>query len=124
MRQVIETYAIVWAVAIIMVLAIAFTSINMHTIQARKIYNDIRAEIQSSNGALVDSSDTLELKKVVRENAYWYECKITRQTPVAHNKADDAETFIYNSIYRIELIYHYAVPLFGAQTYPLAGYAI
>ena len=32
------------------------------------------------------------------------------------------ETWIYNDIYKISLVYTYSVPLFGTQVYPIEGY--
>ena len=68
MRQVIETYALIWFLMIMFLLGTAFTQINMHTSQARKIYNDIRSEVQASNGSIVDTTD--RLYKSTSDNGY------------------------------------------------------
>lgn len=54
MKQVIEIYVGLWVLLFMFLLAVAFTSINLHITQARKIYNDIRAEVQASNGAILN----------------------------------------------------------------------
>ena len=128
MRQVIEAYALILTVALLSILAIAFTSINLNIVQARRIYNDVRAEVQASNGAIVPVSgkytcDESFLKPTFTDtHHYGFTYTITREQLTDHGIADEDETFIYNSIYKINFIYVYSVPIFGAQYYPITGY--
>ena len=39
-----------------LVLCIAFTSINLNVVQARKMYNDIKSQVQASNGINIPAS--------------------------------------------------------------------
>lgn len=133
MKQVIETYAAVWVIMLLFMLALAFTTINMNVIQARKIYNDIVAETQASNGLNVDNSDRLYysstaqtdplLNCTLASDGFQYEYSVIRQSFVDENKTADNETYIYNSLYKVSLKYEYYVPLFGKQVYPITGFA-
>lgn len=132
MRQVIESYALILIIALIAMLAISFTSLNLNIVQARRIYNDIRAEVQASNGAIVPSSNnvlTSDPKYLstgfLNEHHYGFTYCITRQPITATNAniASEDETFIYNSIYKIDFIYIYSIPIFGTQYYPISGYS-
>lgn len=149
MRQVIESYALILTIALLSVLAIAFTSINLNIVQARRIYNDVRAEIQASNGAIVPTGPnpednvmvnnkyyphtrTLTGKEMGSEEGYqfmldhhygfYYKVSRTSMTPADHDILREDETFIYNSIYKIDFVYTYSVPLFGRMVYPIEGY--
>lgn len=136
MRQVIEAYALILTIALLSILAIAFTSINLNIVQARRIYNDVRAEVQASNGAIVpsdtniystkkdDGTDPYITQQFLQDHHYGFTYTIKREplTPSSHNIAQEDETFIYNSIYRINFVYVYSVPLFGRQYYPIVGY--
>ena len=131
MKQVVDSYAGIWVIMILFLLAMSFTIINMNTIQARKIYNDLKAEVQASNGAIVDdtnryyfsSSEGSDPLATLEDDGYQYECSIVRQNGLSDNISVDDETFIYNSLYKVSLKYEYYVPLFGKQVYPLTGYA-
>lgn len=132
MRQVIESYALILIIALIAMIAISFTSLNLNIVQARRIYNDIRAEVQASNGAIVPSSNnvlTSDPKYMsngfLTDHHYGFTYCITRQpiTAVDANIASEDETFIYNSIYKIDFIYIYSIPIFGTQYYPISGYS-
>lgn len=134
MRQVIEAYALILTIALLSILAIAFTSINLNIVQARRIYNDVRAEVQASNGAIVptdtnlyatkDKGDPYVTQQFLQDHHYGFTYTIKREslTPNSHNITQEDETFIYNSIYRINFVYVYSVPLFGRQYYPIVGY--
>jgi len=125
MRTVVESYVGLWVIVFILMLGIAFTSINMNVAQARKIAADIKAEVQASNGQIVDSTDILTGSSgaTIASNGYEYDYEIQRQTLVDLNKKEDSESYIYNSIYKIKLEYQYSVPLFGKQVYPIVTFA-
>ena len=131
MRQVIESYALILTIALLSILAVAFTSINLNIVQARRIYNDVRAEVQASNGAIVPTDTNVYQSKseyientFLNDHHYGFTYTISRDslTPSDHNITQEDETFIYNSIYRINFVYVYSVPLFGKQYYPIVGY--
>lgn len=128
MRQVIESYAIIFLLTIMTWIAIAFTSINMHTIQARRIYADLKSEIQASNGALVPESGELEFSQLDdafrAKNNYGFKYKVTRQSIAGHDKHAEHENYVYSDIYKISFVYVYNVPLFGQQVYPISGFAV
>lgn len=133
MKQVIETYATVWVIMLLFMLALAFTTINMNVIQARKIYNDVVAETQASNGLNVGSSNRLYYSSAEQTDAtkrctlandgFQYEYSVIRQSIVDENKTAADETYIYNSLYKVSVKYEYFVPLFGKQVYPITGFA-
>ena len=133
MRQVIEAYALILTIALLSILAVAFTSINLNIVQARRIYNDVRTEVQASNGAIVPTDTNVYnsttnhpylTQDFLNEHHYGFMYTINREslTPSNHNITQEDETFIYNSIYRINFVYVYSVPLFGRQYYPIVGY--
>lgn len=132
MKQVIESYAALFIVLILFLMGIAFTSINMNVTQARKIFNDIKAEVQASNGSIVDSSDRYYYNSAdssnvhvytLEKSGYQFEYSIVRQSIVGNSIQSDDETYIYNDLYKISLKYEYFVPLFGRQVYPMTGFA-
>lgn len=125
MRTVVESYVGLWVIMLMLMLGIAFTSINMNVSQARKIASDIKAEVQASNGKIVDSTDILTGggTATLESNGYEYNYEIQRQSLVDLDKKEDSESYIYNSIYKIKLEYKYAVPLFGTQIYPIVTFA-
>lgn len=57
MKQVVESYVVLWVIMFMFFFAFAFTSINLNVAQARKIVNDIKTEVQASNGAFVNNSE-------------------------------------------------------------------
>ena len=131
MRNVIESYAGIWVICILFIIGLAFTCINLNVTQARKIYNDVKSEVQASNGAIVPSSgryyyssatDTTN-KYSLQGNGYQYEYSIIRKSVGTDNMRSADETYIYNDLYQISLKYEYYVPLFGKQVYPITGYA-
>lgn len=128
MRQVIESYVFIMLFTLLLWIAIAFTSINLHTVQARRIYNDIKAEVQASNGAMVDASNKFTITQLDetfrRTNNYGFKCEIERQSIKGHDKHSDHENYVYNDIYMISFIYVYNVPLFGQQVYPIQGFSV
>jgi hypothetical protein len=105
----------------------------MNVIQARKIYNDIVAETQASNGLILGNSDRFYYSSVeqddstkkctLADNGFQYEYSIIRDSTIDENKMAADETYIYNSLYKISLKYEYFVPLFGNQVYPITGFA-
>lgn len=132
MKQVIESYAAIFIILILFLMGMAFTNINMNVTQARKIFNDIRAEVQASNGAIVDDTGRYYYNSTDESNAYTYkistsgyqyEYSIIRQSIVGNSVQSDDETYIYNDLYKISLKYEYYVPLFGKQVYPMTGFA-
>ena len=132
MKQVIESYAAIFIILILFLMGMAFTNINMNVTQARKIFNDIRAEVQASNGAIVDDTGRYYYNSTDEANAYTYkistsgyqyEYSIIRQSIVGNSVQSDDETYIYNDLYKISLKYEYYVPLFGKQVYPMTGFA-
>lgn len=129
MRQVIESYSYILVIVLILWLGIAFTAINLHTVQARRLYQNVRTEVQSSNGAMVDDSNiyTSSADKMTddfrKQNGFGFKYVIERQNPLDQYEGEEDETFIYNSIYKITFIYVYNVPLFGQQVYPIEGFA-
>lgn len=132
MKQVIESYAAIFIILILFLMGMAFTNINMNVTQARKIFNDIRAEVQASNGAVVDDTGRYYYNSTDESNAYTYkistsgyqyEYSIIRQSIVGNSVQSDDETYIYNDLYKISLKYEYYVPLFGKQVYPMTGFA-
>ena len=129
MKEVIESYVGMLVICIIFLLAIAFTSINMHTIRARKIYNDICAEVQASNGAVVpkDTNEFVYGDNTINVNGTGYDFKyrIKRISATGtNNKNKHNETFMYNDLYEVYLVYVYNTPLFGMQYYPIKGHVI
>lgn len=132
MKQVIESYAAIFIILILFLMGMAFTNINMNVTQARKIFNDIRAEVQASNGSIVDASGRYYYNSTDESNAYTYEISssgyqyeysIIRQSIVGNSIQSNDETYIYNDLYKISLKYEYYVPLFGRQVYPMTGFA-
>lgn len=125
MKQVVEAYLGLWIIMLMLMLALAFTSINMNVAQARKIISDIKAEVQASNGQIVDDTDILvgKSKSTIKDDGFTYTYEIHRQTLVDRDIKEDSESYIYNSIYKISLEYTYSVPLFGKQVYPIVTFA-
>lgn len=132
MRNVIESYAAVWVILILFMIGLAFTCINLNVTQARKIYNDIKAEVQASNGSVVpkdtnryyySSATDTENTYSLPANGYQYEYSVIRKSVGTDNMRSADETYIYNDLYQISLKYEYYVPLFGKQVYPITGYA-
>lgn len=128
MKQVVEAYAGLWVIMFMFLLAMAFTSINIHVSQARRIMDSIKAEVQASNGQYVfnkqiDPTNGLEDEVFKPENAYKYSYKIEKQSLIEDNINDADETYIYNDVYKISLKYTYWVPLFGKQVYPIEVFA-
>ena len=133
MKTVIESYVGIWAIMLFLMLCISFTSINMNVVQARNIYNSVRSEVMASNGAVVNSTGPFTYNSSdashgancisAAKDGYQFSYKITRQSAVDSDKTADNQTFKYNSIYKIELKYTYAVPLFGEQVYLISGLA-
>lgn len=134
MRQVIESYAAILVIMVIFLLGLSFSQINMNVIQARKIFNDVKAEVQASNGAMVpasgryyfDSTSTpvsTDDKRALESDGYQFEYSIIRQSLSDDTIKDSNETYIYNDLYKISLKYEYTVPIFGRQVYPMTGFA-
>lgn len=128
MKQVIEAYVGLWIVMFLLMIAIAFTTINLHVSQARRIANSIKSEVQASNGSIVDSEGSDGIlegtsDKVINKDGYQFSYIIKRQTVVDDSVTSEDETYIYNDIYKISLVYEYLVPLFGKQIYPIEMFA-
>lgn len=146
MRNVIECYIGIWILLILFMVAIAFTSVNMHVIQARKIFNDLRAEVQASNGSFLTDTNyyyydskngnfyrthdyttggeaTGNKQISISTDGYEFEYSVIRLSTEEQAKASADNTYMYNNLYKISLRYTYTVPLFGTQVYPMTGYA-
>ena len=146
MKSIIDSYIGLWVIMLFVTLCIAFTSINMNVVQARKMYNDIKSQVQASNGEILkynpatgapktssdDPSTTTVWSKgtfpvgdarrrTIEDNGYQYKYRISRVEMHSDQYADN-ETWIYNDLYKIEFVYYYGVPLFGLQVYPITGY--
>ena len=123
---------------VFLMLCIAFTGINLNIAQARKMYNDIRSQVQASNGAFVDTDSNVyqfdanvavqadgtptgDSMRTISANGYTYRVRIVRQN-LSSTVQDNNETWIYNDIYKIQFEYYYGIPLFGTQCYPIEGY--
>lgn len=137
MRTIVETYVGIWVIMLIFMLAIAFTSVNAHVSQARRVFNDIKAEVQASNGAVLSPStggtkvgasgneyvwDFATNKCTFKEDGFEFAYIISRQQYKKNSITEYDETFIYNDLYKVTLIYVYKVPFFGYQVYPITGF--
>ena len=130
MKAVVDSYIGIWLLMLFLMLCIGFTSINLNVIQARKMYNDIKAQVQASNGTFVDAGTNMFSydsrtagadSRTLANDHYEYSYTVTRK-PMRSTKYDNNETWIYNDIYLIDFEYTYLVPLFGRQVYPMVGY--
>ena len=123
MKQVVEAYVGLWVIMFMLLLAMAFTSINLHVAQARRIMDSIKAEIQASNGQYVFNNpipdDGFEDTVHPEGSTFRYSYKVERQSLIDDGINDADETYIYNSVYKINLKYVYWVPLFGKQIYQI-----
>lgn len=132
MKQLVEAYIGIWLLCILLWIGIAFTGINLHTAQARKTFNDIKAEVQACNGDLsafhtISTSQNITYDAATdiytyQGTSYHYDFKITQVSAGDSAYTASNETYIYNSLYKLQLDYYYAVPLFGGQVYPQIGY--
>lgn len=130
MKSIIDSYIGLWLIMMLMILGMAFTSINMNVIQARRIYNNVKTVVQASNGADItdegtsyksDNGDGTGIN--MANNGYDYYYTISRKPlSAAEGLQANNETWIYNDIYQIDFTYEYYVPLFGKQIYPISGY--
>lgn len=131
MKNIIEGYIGIWIVLILLYLCLAFTSINMNVVQARNLLDTYKNEISASNGDIVGSSnkyvfDSDSKNITLSNNGYEYDVTITRLslyndgTHDIYNDATKDSTFVYNNLYKVQLNYTYAVPLFGKQVYPIS----
>ena len=115
---------------LIMMMCIAFTMINMHVIQARRIFNNVKVEVAASNGAFVPARaggrftyDSNAIEGInIRDNGYQFQFYVERKELVDSNIGDDDQTFIYNSMYEVKMSYAYSVPFFGMQVYSQNGF--
>ncbi len=141
MKAVIDSYIGLWLVLLFLMMCIAFTSINLNIVQARKMFNDIKAQVQASNGSFIGASNVYSYSSTssggsttnhasganvreLKKNGYQFAYKVERKqmTNTAGVKANN-ETWIYNDLYLITFEYQYAIPLFRiVQTYPIKGY--
>lgn len=129
MRNVIDGYVGIMIILVLVMLGVSFTTINMDVTMATKIYNEIVDEVQSTNGAILtsnkfsydSSTDTYTYTKKADNNAYSYEIVIKKES-IGSPSEDNAQTFIYNDIYRVDMNYTYNVPIFGKQIYKTGGY--
>lgn len=127
MKSIIESYVGIWIILIFTLISTAFLNIHLNVIQARRITNEIKTEVQATNGAGVpidtntykydSSEDNLSFDD---GSLYCYNYTIERCTIT--DKREEGQTYIYNDVYKINLNYHYIVPLFGEQIYPVTTY--
>ncbi len=144
MKSIVDAYIGLWIIMVFLMICVGFTSINLNIGQCRKMYNDIKAQVQAANGSMIDTTTNVyivdstnsldpsttgvvllpdESVRTIKKNWYAYRYKITRKQLSSSNlKQADNETWIYNDIYRIEFYYWYGVPLFGTQEYKIVGY--
>lgn len=137
MKTIIEIYVGIWVIMLVFMLAISFTSVNAHVSQARRVFNDIKAEVQASNGAVLSTQsggtqadsagnefvwDFETNKCTFKEDGFEFAYIISRQEYVKNSITEYDETFIYNDLYKVTLIYVYKVPFFGYQVYPITGF--
>lgn len=127
MKSVIESYVGVWIILIFTLLSIAFLNIHLNVMQARRINNEIKTEVQATNGSFVPTNTDIYIYKssdagISYENGNFYEYDYTVERCSAVNNKDGGNSFIYNDVYKINLIYRYSVPLFGEQVYPITEY--
>lgn len=131
MKNIIEGYIGIWIVLILLYLCLAFTSINMNVVQARNIIESYKEEVTASNGGIVGDSNQFVYDSetdgiTLNDNGYAFECTITRLslyndgTTDVYDDATKDSTFVYNSLYKVQLNYEYTVPLFGKQVYPIS----
>jgi hypothetical protein len=130
MKTVVEAYASIWAILLLVWIAIAFTTINLNVSQARKTYNDIKAELQACNGNLsifqanhggTVNADGSYTSHEYTGNGYTFSFNVEYADTNANYTATN-QTYIYNDLYRLNMTYTYGVPLFGTFTYPQVGY--
>lgn len=127
MKQTVEIYTAFLMLMLFMLLSMAFTSINLHVSQARTLYSSIKAEVQASNGVVVDDSG--EFAVSFEDNGCTFE-KDGFQVAYIVERVQDSESsihsynesWIYNDVYKLTVIYVYNVPFFGRQIYPISGY--
>lgn len=129
----IEMYTAFFMLVVFMLLATAFTAINIHIGQAKTLYNSLKAEVQASNGMYVPDSATpgsaVPFGHSFEENGYTFRDDgfemayyITREYDSNNDITNYNETWIYNDTYKLTMIYVYHVPFFGRQIYPISGY--
>lgn len=129
MRNIIDGYVGILVIMLLVTLCLAFTTINLDITAAKKIYNDVVSEIENTDGAILDTdkysynndNDTYTYTKKAENNAYVYTITVKRED-IGSEITDTGQTFIYNSIYKVNMKYQYFVPLFGRQTYVTGGY--
>lgn len=130
MRSLIEGYVAIMVIMLLVVLAMSFTTINMDVTAAKKIYNDVINEIQNTDGAILkgtkytydENTGLYTYERVASNNAYKYYITVEKED-IGSEITNTGQTFIYNSIYKVNMTYVYYVPLFGKQTYITGGYA-
>lgn len=64
---------------------------------------------------------TLDRNKDSKQPVHYY-LIVTKTTDTESNR--QGQTFIYNNIYKVQLVYTYDVMLFGRQTYKIGGLSI
>lgn len=132
MKAMVEVYVGFWLLMLFMVLAMSFTSINLHVNQARRLYNDVKAELQASNGAICTEarkqSDGTYLWSFadnqcnISDDGFAVAYTVEQQYTTDEDIIDSDETWIYNNVYKLTVVYVYTVPFFGYQVYPMTGF--
>ena len=138
MKSVVETYVGIWSILLFTILSSAFLSIHLNVIQARRICDNLKTYVQTTNGSFIGTEEYSSNSKsedgsdILRDNApsqpisfsngslYEYSYDIERCT--ISDAKSSGETFLYNDIYKIDFEYTYVVPLFGRQIYPMQIY--
>lgn len=175
MKLTLESWLGIMILIMMFAVGVGFTSINMNVVNARKVYQEYIDLIEETDGAVLNSAETLEIDGIhkTKDKDTWiiaYNCgdnifnkfdknKLNIEHANAKNstiKYDDkavtldrntgskqpvhyylivtkttdtesnrqGQTFIYNNIYKVQLVYTYDVMLFGRQTYKIGGLSI
>lgn len=130
MKNMIEGYVIIIAIWLMVLLSISFTGINLNVTAAKKIHNNVISEIQNTDGAILKSNKFVydhitgiyTMKQTAENNAYVYTITVEKED-IGSEITDNGQTFIYNSIYKVNMTYEYYIPLFGKETYVTGRYA-
>lgn len=130
MRQTVEMYIAFLMLILFMTLAMAFTSINLHVSHARSLFNSVKANIQASNGNFADLQSNDIYSVSFKDNGYKFsedKFEVAYTVERVYNTSNEVvgdfhETWIYNDVYELNMVYVYNIPIFGLQVYPISGY--
>lgn len=130
MRNIIEGYVIILLLWLLVLLSVAFTTINMDVTAAKKIHNNIISEIENTDGAILndnkfvyDEENNLYIyESKASNNAYTYTVTVAKED-IGSEVIQTGQTVIYNTVYKVNMYFDYYVPLFGKQNYTSGRYA-